>query len=205
MLRLFFFLVQLAVLVGASLWLVNQTGDVAIEAFGNEFRLNAGLAIIALIIVVWLVIQGYNLVTNFLNLGERAKRKRAEAHNRKGIEAITRGLSAIAAGDTQEAARQQRKAEKHLKTSPLTHLIGAQTALLEGDSEKASDKFTAMLEDKEAAFMGLRGLINQAMQSGDRAETFELLRQAYKLRPKTQCCRWSPIEAQEFELFEVCL
>ena len=40
-------------------------------------------------------------------------------------------------------------------------------------------------ESEETRFLGLRGLVNQAMKEGNRAAALEYLRQAKELRPKT--------------------
>jgi len=42
-----------------------------------------------------------------------------------------------------------------------------------------------MLERPETAFLGLRGLLMQALKAGDRREALELARRAYEERPKT--------------------
>ena len=84
-----------------------------------------------------------------------------------------------------EARRQARLANKLLHDPPLILLLAAQTAQLGGDETAARRYFTAMLERPETAFLGLRGLLMQALKAGDRREALELARRAYEERPKT--------------------
>jgi HemY protein len=64
-------------------------------------------------------------------------------------------------------------------------LLSAQTAQLEGDEMAAKKFFTAMLERRETEFLGLRGLLNQALRTGDRGTALRLTERAMTLRPST--------------------
>ena len=94
-------------------------------------------------------------------------------------------MVAVAAGDPQEARRYAKRADLLLADPPLTLLLSAQAAQLDGDEGAAKKFFTAMLERPETAFLGLRGLLMQAMKAGDRTEALSLARRAYEERPKT--------------------
>lgn len=185
MLRLMLFLAQMAAVIAAALWLTANTQDMSLVVMGTRVTMNAGLAALMLLIIVWILFQVFRLVKAFIDLPATQRKQREESKHRRGLEAISKGLSALAAGDAKEASKQSKVAQKYLAKSPLTHLISAQTALLEGNSDQADQNFIAMLDDPQAAFMGLRGLITQAMKRGDRAETVALLYEALKLRPKT--------------------
>ena len=94
-------------------------------------------------------------------------------------------MVAVAAGDAQEAARWARKADSLLEDPPLTLLLSAQAAQLGGDEKAAEKYFNAMLEKPETRFLGLRGLLMQAMKAGDEQAALGYVRQAHALRPKT--------------------
>src|SRR5208282_854630 len=93
---------------------------------------------------------------------------------------------AVAAGDAAEARRQARRADVLLNEPPLTMLLSAQAAQLNGDEAAAERYFRAMLERRETEFLGLRGLIMQATKKGDTARALGLARRAKLLRPKTE-------------------
>ena len=62
--------------------------------------------------------------------------------------------------------------------TPLTRLLTAQTALLNGNAPKARREFAALLEDDSAAFFGVRGLLSEAVAAGDYPAALELIRRA---------------------------
>ena len=114
-----------------------------------------------------------------LNLSVKAGRRR------RGYQALTQGMVAVAAGEREEAARYARKAGALLDEPPLTMLLSAQAAQLNGDEAAARRYFTAMLDNQETRFLGLRGLLTQALREGAQARALELVREAHGLRPRT--------------------
>ncbi|HLJ19887.1 MAG TPA: heme biosynthesis HemY N-terminal domain-containing protein [Stellaceae bacterium] len=112
-------------------------------------------------------------------------KSRREKRRREGYRALTQGMVAVAAGEADEARRLARKADSLLAEPPLTLLLQAQSAQLDGDERAARNYFLAMLERAETEFLGLRGLLTQALKSGNDAEALELAERARTLRPKT--------------------
>jgi HemY protein len=94
-------------------------------------------------------------------------------------------MVAIAAGDPAEALKFARRADALLAEPPLTLLLSAQAAQLNGDQDAAKKYFAAMLERPETEFLGLRGLLMQALHVGDEAGGLKLVERAKELRPKT--------------------
>ncbi|MDP7227702.1 MAG: heme biosynthesis HemY N-terminal domain-containing protein [Alphaproteobacteria bacterium] len=103
----------------------------------------------------------------------------------RGYQALTRGMVAVAAGDAIEADRQVKRADVLLDEPPLTMLVSAQSAQMKGDEEAANKFFTAMVKRPETEFLGLRGLLNQAIKRGDKVEALSLVRRAHRLQPKS--------------------
>jgi HemY protein len=108
-----------------------------------------------------------------------------DSRKRRGYRELTQGLAAVAAGDGAEAQKHARKAEALLSEPALTLLLSAQAAQLTGDREAARKTFTAMLEDDQMAFLGLRGLISQSLRDGDQVRALDYAERAFKLRPQT--------------------
>ena len=67
---------------------------------------------------------------------------------------------------------------------PLVTLLSAQAAQLDGDEQAAAKFFQAMSEKPETAFLGVRGLLVQAMRREDWDQALTLARRAYRLDPK---------------------
>ena len=114
-------------------------------------------------------------------LGSRRERRR-----RRGYEALSRGLVAVAAGDAETAGRQSKRAERLLDERPLTMLLSAQAAQMQGDDGAAASFFAVMRERPETEFLGLRGLLTQAMRRHDWPEALKLATRAYQLNPKSE-------------------
>jgi HemY protein len=114
---------------------------------------------------------------------ERARRERRQ---RLGYEALSRGLVAVAAGDAQSARRQARRAENLLEHRPLTMLLSAQVAQLQGDDQAAMRFFAAMRDREDTEFLGVRGLLAQAIKRQDWNEALQLAERAHRLNPKSE-------------------
>src|SRR5919202_454843 len=98
------------------------------------------LALAVLVGLLWRIFRG--VVT-----GPRAFwRRRRERRRRAGYRALTQGMVAVAAGDPDKAQRYARKADVLLADPPLTLLLSAQAAQLNGDETAARKYFQAMLK-----------------------------------------------------------
>jgi HemY protein len=105
-------------------------------------------------------------------------------------------MVAVAAGDPDEAQRQARRADALLNEPPLTLLLSAQAAQLNGDEQAAKRFFTQMLERPETAFLGVRGLLRQALDRGDKGEALQLTQRANQLRPEAPWVQKQLLELQ---------
>jgi HemY protein len=185
MIRIMIFIVIAAVLVGITTEIAKIPGEVTINWEG--WRIVAPIPLLLLLfsvlvaagVLVYAVSNGlWRIPAKILSIYRRSREER-------GYRALTQGMVAVAAGDAREARRQANRANALLSQPPLTMLLSAQAAQLQGDEEAATRYFTAMLAKEETAFLGLRGLLIQAQKSGDRAEALRLAERANLLHPKT--------------------
>jgi HemY protein len=185
MIRALIYFAQLAILVVAAVWLADRPGAVHIDFL--EYRIESSAA--ALIVAAIAAAVLFALIYRFWRAIRGAPGDfavwRSERKRRKGYRALTQGMVAVAAGDAGEARRQAVKADVLLGDPPLTMLLSAQAAQLEGDDAAATRYFTAMLDNPETAFLGVRGLLNQANKAGDRALALAYAQRAHALRPDT--------------------
>lgn len=184
MLRAMRYAVVLALLVAAAVWLAEQPGAVTLVWRG--YRLDTSVSILVFAVAVIAAIAA--LVYRFWRFLRHAPATVTQAwrdrRRRHGYEALTRGMVAVAAGDAEEARRQVRRAEGLLNEPPLTLLLSAQAAQLAGDDRAAAAFFESMTKRPETEFLGLRGLLTQALRRGDTVEALALARRAFRLRPK---------------------
>jgi HemY protein len=178
------FIVAIAAMLGA-VWLAERPGTVTAEWHGWRLDTSAGVVLIAVVVLILVCIGLWLLYRWIVGAPGALLEGWGESRRRRGYRELTQGLAAVAAGDGAEAQKHARKAEQLLAEPPLTLLLSAQAAQLNGDRDGAKRAFNAMLEDEQMAFLGLRGLIGQALRDGDQATALAYAERAFKLRPQT--------------------
>lgn len=185
MFRAVWFFLLVAVLVAGAVWFADRPGALSLHWLG--YRIDTSVAVLlvvlaGLMIVSALTYRGWRFVRG---LPEGLSEARLIGQRRRGFKALSKGMVAVAAGDVFEARRQAKDAQALLDDPPLTLLLSAQAAQLEGDETAAATFFKAMAERPDTEFLGLRGLLTQALKAGRRTEALTLVRRAYRLKPKT--------------------
>lgn len=197
MVRIIVLLVLLAVVAVVAAWLADNPGTVTLQWQGYRVDTSFGVLVALVALVAALTALAYRV---FLFLRRAPGRVIAWRHDRnraRGYRALSAGMVAVAAGDAREAQKQVRRAEVLLHDPPLTMLLSAQAAQLAGDEQAAKRFFEAMLENEEMAFLGTRGLLNQARRRRDKPEALELARQAYRLQPDSE---WVTVNLFELQV-----
>ena len=185
MLRLVLFLAVSCALAWAAVWVVNHPGTVVVQWLDQELILSVGTVIALLLALGALAIVLFELARILVRLPANWRMSRSRRQQLRGFEELTQGLMAAAAGDLTAARNHHRQAERYLPENGSLLLLQAQTAQLEGKEEVAHLKFRQMLDRRDAEFVGLRGLLGQAMKSGDHDEALTLARRAYRRSPTT--------------------
>ncbi len=185
MIRALWFILKLAVVIAIAIWLVERPGTVSVHWLGYAIETSFTVALLIGLAALGLAALGYRLVRSVLRTPARIRRHGRSRRRERGYLALTQGMVAVAAGDAPTARKMARKADGLLNEPPLTMLLSAQAAQLQGDELAAREYFTAMLDRPETAFLGLRGLLTQAIKSGDRLEALQLARKARTLQPNT--------------------
>lgn len=183
--RAIVFVVLAALAALAAFWLAENPGRISIEWLGYRMEPPVGILVLAGVLLSIAVILIYRIITLILGTPGSIGRAFAAGRRKRGFRALSQGMVAVAAGDAQEAARWARKADSLLEDPPLTLLLSAQAAQLGGDEKAAEKYFEAMLEKPETRFLGLRGLVMQALKAGDDRRALGYVREAHALRPKT--------------------
>lgn len=181
--RVLRFILILAPVLAATLWLADQPGAVTLDWFGWRLETTTPVLMALVVILALLLALIFGVLRFLLSAPRRMRRARAERRRHKGYLALTQGLVAVAAGDTRSALKLSKRAEALLREAPLTRLLSAQAAQMAGDEETAGQHFRAMLESPETAFLGLRGLSTQALKSGDKTQAQEWASRAHALMP----------------------
>ena len=184
-LRTLIWFVLAAVAMLGAVWLAERPGNLTAEWQGWRLDTSVGALLVTIVVLILLSIGGWLLYRWIVGAPGAMLEGWGESRRRRGYRELTQGLAAVAAGDGVEAQKHARKAEQLLSEPALTLLLSAQAAQLTGDRDGAQRAFNAMLEDEQMAFLGLRGLIGQALRDGDQSKALALAERAFKLRPQT--------------------
>ncbi len=183
--RLFGFILRLAVAVGLVVWLALSPGTARIVWHDYVIDTSAAVLILALLAVAFVVATFYR-VWRFVKDGPTVWRLRKMLRRQKqGQDFLTQGLVAIAAGDAVEAGRLAVASRRLLGATTATRLLQAQAAQLAGDHRVAHDIFLALAAAPDSAVLGYRGLIMAALREQKWDEADQQIEKLRRLKPKT--------------------
>ena len=187
-------LLFVAIIAGLTLgagYLLESQGGVQITVAGTEFTLGplqSVIAAVTLVVAVWVFLKLLSFlvaVLRFLNGDETAVSRYFDRNReRKGFQALTEGLMALASGEGRLAMAKAAKAEKYLQKPELTNLLTAQAAEMSGDTKKASETYKQLVANEATRFVGVRGIMKQKLAEGDTETARKLAERAFALKPK---------------------
>lgn len=185
MMRSVWFFLKLGLIVGLTGWLATRDGHVALDAFSYEIEAPLGLVLASLFIALSFAWIAMKLLGWLLSIPRRAGQRLQTRKQDQGVGAIMGGLSAMAAGDS----RGLRNAAKAIPAMGkddhgLSLFMGAMADRLDGKIDAANEGFTQLMRRPESAFLGVRALYQQAVETGQHKQALNLARQAYTLHPK---------------------
>ncbi|MFM9848298.1 MAG: heme biosynthesis HemY N-terminal domain-containing protein [Hyphomicrobiaceae bacterium] len=184
MLRLVLFLIGVAGLATGLAWLADRPGDLILTWQGYQVQTSLFRAVVLLslllgaAIVAWLIFR--QVWRSPAVVGRFFTRRRQE----RGLDALSGGMIAVGAGDSDLATRFALQARRALPNEPLTHLLRAQVAQLTGDRTTSRRIFEAMLGSPDTEQLGLRGLFLAAEQAHEPIAARQFAERAFKLNPK---------------------
>ena len=186
----------IALLIAGAVFVADRPGAVSLVWEGWRVDTSVDVLVLGTALIAVIAAVLFNLLRLIIRGPRLLARGRRERRRRRGYRALSQGMVAVAAGDPAEATRYARQADVLLAEPPLTLLLSAQAAQLNGDEKAAEKYFTAMLDRAETEFLGLRGLLMQALKRGDETEALTLVERAKALRPKTPWVLASLFELQ---------
>ncbi len=175
---------------GAGL-LLESDGGIRISVASTEFTLGplesviAALVMLALFWVLLKLISFCIAILRFMSGDETAiSRWWGRNQERRGFEALSDGMMALASGEGRLAMNKAARAERYLKRPELTNLLTAQAAELSGDRKKAEETYKKLLADDRTRFVAVRGIMKQKLADGDTDVALKLAEKAFALKPK---------------------
>ena len=191
LLKILVFVALVALIAFGAGILMETAGGVQITVAGTEYTLGALQSVLALgllVLSVWIFLKLLTLLVatlKFLNGDETAmSRYFDKGRERKGYQALSDGMMALASGEGRLALTKASKAARYLDNPQLTDLLTAQAAEMAGDTHKAAEAYKRLLSDQSTRFVGVRGIMKQKLSEGDKDTALQLAEKALALRPK---------------------
>lgn len=174
-------------------YLSDLSGGAVVNIGGIEFAFTPiELALAFMVLVFALLVAIYVLgfvgaMLRFINGDETAiSRYFTRNRERKGFDALSEGLMALAAGEGKVALAKAERADKLLDRPELTHVVIAQAAEMAGDRKRAENAYKRMLSADKTRFVGIRGLLQQKLEDGDTEVALKLAKKAFEMRPANE-------------------
>jgi HemY protein len=181
--RIFRTLIWSVVALVAAWIIASLPGRVSLDAGPYVVETSDSIAVASLLllfVVLYLLVRlvsGAFRVSRFHSMWRTGRRRRA------GDRAVTRALVALAAGDKSDASRESSRARAYLGDTPQTLLLSAEAGRLAGRDDDAAAALNALAARSDAAFLGLRGLLANAIAQERWAEAAALARKAEAAHP----------------------
>jgi HemY protein len=185
MLRALWFLLKVGLLAAAAVWIANRPGTIDISWQGYDIHADAAVAFLATLLCIVILLILSRAVAGTLAMPKIWQRYRVHIRQQKGMKSLTLGLAAAAAGDARLAGYHAHRTRALLpRDEGLSVLLEGLAARLKGDETAAKNSFERLLSNKDTAFLGLRGLMQEALAQGHEADATDLAARAVKLYPR---------------------
>ena len=189
MIKTIFTMLKIAAIIALAVWLVDHPGTISLEWMEYKITTHLGLALVALLGVILVAIVLYRIYRTIIDAPQKLAERHARRREAKGHKALTLGMTAVAAGDATVAAYQSFRAQKFLgrgssESKGMVLLLDAQAHRLNGDEAAANKSFAALLETPETAFLGVRGLLQAAIDHAQYDKARDYAEEGLRLHPK---------------------
>jgi HemY protein len=185
MLKVILFLLAGAVVIPLAWLLAGVPGHVVASIGAFTIETSTPMAILILVALFMVA----TILMRILRGARAIPRSSAEWRRRhrltRGERTVTRVLVALAAGEQATARDEARRARNLLGDSPQTLLLAAEASRLSGREDEAEEAFRALIKQTDAKFLGLSGLLRQAVDRRDWAEALVIAKQAESAHPGT--------------------
>jgi HemY protein len=185
MLKVVLFLLAGCVILAVAWLLAGIPGHVVASIGAFTLETSAPFAILILVALVVAILVVLRIVRAALGIPSAGAGWRRRHRLALGERAVTRVLIALAAGEQGAARKEARRARHLLGDSPQTLLLVAEAGRLSGREDEAEEAFRALAKQRDARFLGLRGLLRQAIDRADWSEALVIANQAEAAHPGT--------------------
>ena len=201
MLRALGFFIQIILLVSVSIWIVERPGDVIFHVYDYKVTLQMGLFLLAIFFSLIVTLLVHRVFVAIEQIPQNYRYWKQKRRHNGVLQALTCGFGAIASNEPKKALHNAHKAQlliaqgfekksrekeiqKNLPVLSLPILLEAQAERLLGHHEQAQRLFEDLIQNKDSSYLGMQGLMQTAMQTGDHKEALATARQTLQTHPK---------------------
>ncbi len=167
------------------LWLTDHPGSVEIVWLGYEIRIQVAILFALMFLVCLILLPLVYFLRYLLGIPSLLRNQNKETRQKKGLNALTHALTALAISDTDTAERNTQKAAQYLGEGPLTALLSAQIAYRKDDMGGTQKHLKEMLSYEETKFIAARALSAFARTEGNYPAAISFARDALRFDPRS--------------------
>ncbi len=179
MIRALSYILQVTALAAFTLWVIAQPGLTTFEWLGYTVTAPTALLVLCvlLLIVFWTLFL--RLMDAIISVPRSIRKVISDHRQAKGYQALTRSLVAMASSNPKLAYQYAQRARKLLPVSlPITDFLLGYAAKAEGRESEAFASYERLLTNKDSAYLGLRGMIQSAIDRKEYSKALQIARQA---------------------------
>jgi HemY protein len=196
MIKLLWRLSLLVLLALGFAWLADRPGSVTIRWLGREIEMSVVVAVVAALLAITTLLFCWNIIRRLWRSPTAAREFWRFRKQRKGYEALSKGIIAAGAGDAMAAAKHAATAGNALPDEPMVNVLAAQAAQLNGDKQDVRRVFEEMAKSPATEVFGLRGLFSEARNSGDLVAALKHAEKALALNPRLPWASTAVLQVQ---------
>jgi len=172
-----------AAVIGGAWWIDHLAGAISVQIGAITVDAPISVAVVFMLLFAVAAYWVFRIVEALFGIRSLLRRGGERSTRRRGEQAVTNTLIALAAREANVAKREVEKARRYLGDTPHTLMLAASAHNLAKDHEKAGDALQKLATHKDGAYLGLRGLLSQAVAREDWPRATDLARQIEKIRP----------------------
>lgn len=181
-----FFIVVLALGLGVDA-LSQNPGVLELQWYGWKVQTTAAFAVVAMAIVGLLVVMLTSIYIWLIQAPKRLHKHLGLKRQEKGLLAFNDALQALAIGDDAAALKAAKEAHKLLPKLPLADTLMAEVTARQHTNAKPIEvrkQYQKLLAKPHTKVIGLRGLLNQALENGESKQALTYALDFYREKPK---------------------
>jgi HemY protein len=176
--RLVLFVLIVAALVAAAVWLADDPGAISLVWRGWRVDTSVGVLVAAFLVTLLVALFVLRLIAGISGRLRGFLARRREHRVQRGLESLGGGFAAVQAGQGDLARRFAKEAAALLDNNPATLILRKDAAALNGDMGEMQNAAAAMLARRDTELAGLRALATKSLAEGNVVDALNHARRA---------------------------